>query len=453
MRYIVPAKANAKVTARIGELGNRPSRLCFRPIALPESSSLMVVKYFQRALVISGLLLFLVPVAEAQSSRPRRTAPQPDSLLLPQPTPTPASRKTNTPLLDVQPVKPVGDAPVTPGTDTGDTTHAYSLFQQGQYAAAAKEAKQLATADPRNAEAWKLAGFSESALKQYDKASEDLQKALDLQRAARQEDPNTLDLLAQAYVSVERFDQALPLLVIATTRAGARPDAQMLYYRGFAEYKTGKTADAERTFNSVIKLNPKDSLSLYYVGQIALTRNDLDGAVAALNRATVNDPKLGAAWMQLTSAYLRRAASATDKTKADSDYLNAVRAGEGLIKVRTDADAITRFGQALIGAQQYARAATALERATAASDASEVTFYLLGVAQSRAKNLPKAIAALERAAQKKPDDVNVYRELGYAYEVMKQYAKALSAYEKGLGLAPNDSDFKESADRVRPFAK
>ena len=138
----------------------------------------MVVKYFQRIVAVSGLVLFLISVAGAQSSRPRRTTPQPDSLLLPQPTPTPVSRKTNTPLLDVQPVKPVGDAPVTPGTDTGDTTHAYALFQQGQYAAAAKEAKQLAATDPKNAEAWKLAGFSESALKQYDKASEDLQGLL-----------------------------------------------------------------------------------------------------------------------------------------------------------------------------------------------------------------------------------------------------------------------------------
>ena len=43
--------------------------------------------------------------------------------------------------------------------------------------------------------------------------------------------------------------------------------------------------------------------------------------------------------------------------------------------------------------------------------------------------------------------------LGYDYEVSKQYAKALAAYEKGLQLAPTDPDLKESADRVRPFAK
>ena len=82
-----------------------------------------------------------------------------------------------------------------------------------------------------------------------------------------------------------------------------------------------------------------------------------------------------------------------------------------------------------------------------------MTFYLLGVAHSRAANFPKAIAALETAAKKSPDDVNVYRELGYAFEVSKQYAKALAAYQRGLTLAPGDADFKESVERVKPFAK
>src|SRR5678809_997332 len=175
--------------------------------------------------------------------------------------------------------------------------------------------------------------------------------------------------------------------------------------------------------------------SVFYLAQIALGKNDLDGAITNLNRATVNDARLVGAWTLLTTAYLRRAASSTDPAKADADYLSAVRAGEGLIKLRTDAEAVTLFGQTLIGSKQYARAAGVLERATVAPDATGVTFYLLGVAQSRAQNFPKAIAALESASKKTPDDVNTYRELGYAYEVTKQYAKALAAYEKGLALA------------------
>lgn len=399
---------------------------------------------------------------QAQSTRPRRATkqtskttasaekPKSDPLLRPEPQPTPSTRRpsSNDSLLDVQPVRPVVNS-----VGTADTKHAYLLLEQKQFAAAAKEAKELTVSHPNDPEAWKIAGFAELNLKQYDAAAKDLEKAVALQRSSKQEDPNTESALGQAYVLGEKYEQALPYLTAATSRSADKPDAMMLYYRAIAEYKTGKTADAEKSFNAVVKLNPKDSLSLFYLAQIALAKNDTDGAIALLNRATVNDARMTGAWTLLTSVYLRRAATSTDPAKAEADYLNAVRAGEGLIKLRTDPEAVTLFGQALIGSKQFARAATALERATNSPDATSVTFYLLGVAHSRAGALPKAITALETAAKKDPDDVNTYRELGYAYEVSKQYAKALGAYQKGSALAPSDADFKESIERVRPFAK
>ncbi|HEX6719427.1 MAG TPA: tetratricopeptide repeat protein [Pyrinomonadaceae bacterium] len=428
--------------------------LSFQPNPLP--TTIMLVMY--RSILIA-LCLLSSSVIQAQSTRPRRANKQPtqttksqadEPLLRPEPVPSPTARRTspNDSLLDVQPVRPVANT-VAPA----DTKHAYLLLEQKQFAAAAKEAKDLAASHPNDPEAWKIAGFAELNLKQYADAVRDLEKAVELQRNSKQEDPNTESALGQAYVLSEKYQEALPLLTAATNRSGAQPDALMIYYRGISEYKTGKTADAEKSFNQVVKLNPKDSLSLFYLAQIALSKNDLDGAISNLNRATVNDPRLTGAWTLLTSSYLRRAATSSDPAKADADYLSAVRAGEGLIKLRTDAEAVTLFGQALIGSKQYARAAAALERATTAQDATGITFYLLGVAHSRATNFPKAIAALETAAKKTPDDVNVYRELGYAYEVTKQYAKALAAYQKGAALAPSDPDFKESIERVKPFAK
>jgi tetratricopeptide (TPR) repeat protein len=421
-----------------------------------------------RFTLIAAILLLSVATSEAQSTRPRRVArpaqksnttttnkSASEPLLRPEPTSSPTARRTssNDSLLDVQPVKPVANTVGTAGSGgTADTKQAYLLLEQKQFAAAAKAAKDLAAQHPNDPEAWKIAGFAELNLKQYADAAKDLEKAVELQRSSKQEDPNTESALGQAYVLSEKYQEALPLLVAATTRNGSQPDALMIYYRGIAEYKTGKTADAEKSFNQVVKLNPKDSLSLFYLAQIALAKNDVDGAIASLNRATVNDPRMTAAWTLLTSSYLRRAALNSDPAKADADYINAVRAGEALIKLRTDAEAITLFGQALIGAKQYARAAAALDRAAASQDATGVTYYLLGVAHSRAANFPKAIAALDTAAKKTPEDVNIYRELGYAYEVTKQYAKALAAYQKGASLAPNDPDFKESIERVKPVA-
>jgi predicted Zn-dependent protease len=412
----------------------------------------------QRFISVGAIFLLFATAIQAQSTRPRRTGkstqkastPASEPLLRPEPAPSPTARRTspNDSLLDVQPVKPVVNT-----VGAADTKQAYLLLEQKQFAAAAKAAKELTVSHPNDPEAWKIAGFAELNLKQYGEAAKDLEKALELQRRAKQEDPNTESALAQAYVLSENYQEALPLLVAATNRNPNQPDALLTYYRGIAEYKTGKTADAEKSFNSVIKLNPKDSLALFYLAQIALAKSDLDGAIANLNRATVSDARMTGAWALLTSVYLRRAATSTDPAKAEADYLSAVRAGEGLIKLRTDAEAITLFGQALIGSKQYQRAAGALERATAAQDATGVTFYLLGVAQSRANNFPKAIVALEAASKKSPEDVNVYRELGYAFEVTKQYTKALAAYQKGAALAPSDPDFKESIERVKPFAK
>ena len=413
----------------------------------------------QRFLSVFAIFLLTAAAIQAQSTRPRRTGrqtsqttktPADDPLLRPEPQPSPTARRTssNDSLLDVQPVKPVANT-----VASADTKHAYLLLEQKQFAAAAKEAKDLTQQYPNDSEAWKIAGFAELNLKQYADAAKDLEKALELQRQSKQTDPNTESALGQAYVLAERYEEALPLLNAVIARNTAQPDVTMVYYRGISEYKTGKVADAEKSFNTVLKLNPKDSLSLYYLAQISLGKNDLDGAIANLNRATVNDARMTGAWALLTSAYLRRAATSSDPSKAEADYISAVRAGEGLIKLRTDAEAVTLFGQALIGSKQYARAAAALERATTAPDANGVTFYLMGVAYSRATNFPKAITALETAAKKSPDDVNTYRELGYAYEVTKQYAKAAGAYQKGLALAPNDPDLKESLERVKPFAK
>ncbi|MEO8435360.1 MAG: tetratricopeptide repeat protein [Pyrinomonadaceae bacterium] len=402
-------------------------------------------KYFRPILLLSCIFAASTLVVEAQTSRPRRVNP-PETLLGPGPKSPPVANK-NAPLVDVRPARPVGEGPV-----SADTSHAYQLLQQKQYAAAAKEAKQIAASYPTDPEAWKIAGFAELSLKQYAEASTDLQKALDLQRAARQEDSHTVDALAEAYVLSENFEQALPLLVSATARQAAKPDAVFLYYRGLAEFKTGKAKDAEQSFNAAIKANPKDAASLYFLGQIALSRGELDAAIAALNRATVSDPRQAPAWASLTSAYLRRAGTAGDTPKADADNLSAVRAGEGLTRVRTDEDAVRLFGQALISAKLYPRAAAALEPVSG-PNAKAVTLYLLGVAHSRANNFPKAIAAFERANTKAPEDMNVFRELGYAYEKTKQYARAFALYQKALQAAPDDADFKESLERVRPAVK
>jgi tetratricopeptide (TPR) repeat protein len=414
-----------------------------------KNSTPMTKKNSTAAAALAALLL-CASSAQAQSgaTRPRRVTPsQPTTTTTITTAPAdtasaPAGRTTTT-----------ANSTAAAGAQAGTVAHAFSLYQQKQYEAAIREARAITETDPKNSDGWKVAGFAEAALGRYQEAAEDLERALELQRAAKAEDPNTLSALAQAYTRAEKYDRALPLLVAATTRAGAAPDATLLYYRGLAEFQTNKAADADRSFNAAVKADPKNSLALFYLGRMAWDRKDYTAAINWLNRATLADPSLAQAWSYLAYAYMSRGAAATGP-KADADYLAAVRASESLLKARpNDEAAIALQGQALVRAGQYARAATALERAAAGDAAPVSILYLLGFSHNRAKNYPRAAAALERAAAREPGNVDVYRELGFAYEAAKQYAKALTAYEKGLELAPADAYFKESAERVRPFAK
>src|SRR5437773_5916422 len=147
----------------------------------------MTNRPFYCALFLIGLCLTVsCGIVVAQSTRLRRVKPAPakpaeDPLLRPEPKPSPtAKNNANVPLIDVQPVKPVVNT-----VGTGDTSHAYQLLQQKQFAAAAAEAKQIAAQFPNDSEAWKIAGFAEFSLKQYAPAIDDLQRALDLQQVAK----------------------------------------------------------------------------------------------------------------------------------------------------------------------------------------------------------------------------------------------------------------------------
>jgi tetratricopeptide (TPR) repeat protein len=358
----------------------------------------------------------------------------------------------------VTPVQPTGEAAsaTTPAATTragaGSTAHALSLLEQKKYDAALAEARQLAAADPKNSEAWKIAGYAEFYLKRYPEAAADLERALELRNAAGQKDAKIEDALGQAYFFAEKYEQALPLLVAATTRAGAKPDANALYYRAIAEMNLKRTADAERSFGEVLKVDPKNKFALLYLGQLAFGRQDYATAVNMLNRATLADPTFAQGWELLTQAYMYRGRSGTGAA-ADADFLSAVRAADSLARLRNDARSALLQGQALVFARQFPKAVAALERAAASPQAPDETFYMLGYAHVQSKNFPKAITALEQAAAKTPQNAEVFRLLGFSYESSQQYAKALAAYEKGLQLAPTDAYFKESAERVRPFAK
>lgn len=365
------------------------------------------------------------------------------------PRPSPNAPTTNTPTNTSTASTPTRTQP-----GGADITRGTALFNQGNFAEALKEARALIAADPTKSDYWKLAGLSELNLQKYPDAVKDLEKAKQIQTTTEHvDDKTTNDGLGMAYGQSEQYDKALPFLVGATTRAGEAPNASLLQMRGLAEFKTGKADAAVQSFTAASKANPKDMVSLFYLGRIAFEKKDYAGAIANFNRVTSGSPTDAAAWKYLTYAYFQRALATQDPAKAEPDYLGAVRASEALVKLTPDDDTQLLRGQTLYYAKQYPQAIAALEPVAAKPAVKGEVLLLLGTAYLQTKNNPKMIATLEKAAVKLPSNVDVFRYLGYGYEVDKNYTKALTAYQKASQLSPNDTTLKDSVERVRPFAK
>jgi len=131
-------------------------------------------------------------------------------------------------------------------------------------------------------------GLSELALKQYSKPRLICKRRLtcsELQNKGRA----TIDALARL-TSFRKIRSALPLLVNATTRAGKQRtlNALLSWTVGVQDRESlGCRAYLQRRCQT----QSKDSSSLFIWARLP-DQNDLDAAIAALNRATVNDPRL-----------------------------------------------------------------------------------------------------------------------------------------------------------------
>ncbi|MEO6392904.1 MAG: tetratricopeptide repeat protein, partial [Pyrinomonadaceae bacterium] len=300
------------------------------------------------------------PASNTSSTAPANDRP----ILTPKPSPNGTTANTQ-PAIPTQPTGP-------------DILNGKALFEKGQFNESLKVARTLIAANDKDSDAWKLAGLSELNLKKYPDAVSDLEKTRDLQKAESKQDKIAEDGLAEAYFLNEQYDKALPLLTAATNRAGETPRPYLLQIRGVAELKGGKVDAAAATFAAAVKANPTDTISLFYLGKMAFEKKDYTGAIANFNRVTAINANDQAAWKYLIYSYLTRGQGASaDAAKADADYLGAVRASEGLIKVNQDEDAQLLRGQALFYAKQYPQAIVALEKAATSPSVKGETLIFL----------------------------------------------------------------------------
>ncbi|MCI0485809.1 MAG: tetratricopeptide repeat protein [Blastocatellia bacterium] len=261
--------------------------------------------------------------------------------------------------------------------------------------------------------AWYTIGISHYLSNQYDKAIEPLKRYAEItSKAKREVDAGARAALGRSYFFLERYDEALPLLTAAS---------------------------GEKSNDS--------ASNLYYTGVIHFKREDDDRAIAALKKAVDASPE-GATALDLLAESLMRKAR---KSGSDALWSEAAEVGERLLVIRDDLKTANILGRAYLGARQFDKAVTPLEKIARANTDNGQAWLYYGIALSRSKKMRKAMEALEMTIQLMPDSAAALLELAYVYESDKQYQQALRIYEKAYNVT-NDPATKESIERVRALA-
>src|ERR1041384_5159163 len=273
---------------------------------------------------------------------------------------------------------------------------------------------------PDIAGAWYTIGISHYLQANYDKAIAALNRYIDInEKAKREVDASARTALARSYYSLERYDEALPLLAAASREKANSTDERI----------------------------KENAVNNYYLGAIYFKREDDDHAIVALREAVKLNPDDVAAMELLAESLMRKAR----KANSDARWIEAAEVGERLKLVRDDMKTANILGRAYLGAKKFDSAVAPLEKLAKANTDNGQAWLYYGIALSRSGQMRKAMEALEITIQLIPDSIPALSELGYVYESDKQYQQALRIYEKAYA-ASNDPAIKAIVDRVRALA-
>ncbi|WP_413992808.1 c-type cytochrome biogenesis protein CcmI [Labrys okinawensis] len=109
--------------------------------------------------------------------------------------------------------------------------------------------------------------------------------------AANPNDGAGWELMARVYVGLQRFDDARQAYANAIRLLGPTPERLANYGVSMVAVANGMvTADAKTAFESVLKLDPKEFRSNYFLGLAKMQDGDKDGAIAIWRALIPNNP-------------------------------------------------------------------------------------------------------------------------------------------------------------------
>jgi tetratricopeptide (TPR) repeat protein len=191
---------------------------------------------------------------------------------------------------------------------------------------------------------------------------------------------------------------------------------------------------AVEDYNEALRLDPNSATAYLGRGIAFASRGDFETAVADFTDAIRLDGALAAAYVFRGRAICASVVTVTEIEKGFSDF-TYTREGKSLTAEQEAAfnRAIADYTQAILLDPNYALA-----------------YYARGVAcLAKEMDYDQAIADFTQAIRLFPTEALGYVLRGKVYEHKGDYNRSIADYEASLRIEPNDTDVRDSLERVR----
>ncbi len=234
---------------------------------------------------------------------------------------------------------------------------------------------------------------------------------------------------------------------------------------GFAQHQAGQWAEAERTYQKILAVQPDHLDSLHLLAVMAYERGEFARALEQISLILARDPDNSPALNHrgLALMALQRfdeAVASYDRALAvQPDYAEALlNRGDALVELKRLGEALATFDRALEVRRDYAdafchrgvvlhqlkrldEALTSYDCAIAARPSYPEAFYNRGIVLHERKQFDEALASHEAALALRPDYAEALCNRGMVFFELKAPEQALASYDAALALRP---DFVEA---------
>ncbi len=240
--------------------------------------------------------------------------------------------------------------------------------------------------------------------------------------------------LALAYYRNRQLEEAIESLRLALY---LQPDSEQARFD-----LESVLQQKEKSLNTALekaRAQPENHKVQYTIGIIYLSKGDFPTATKHFRQALESDSTSAIVWLKLGEALQ----SSGEPKEARKAFRQAIRFQPNLSEAHQRLGILEKEIGNLDAAINHLEKATSAVTSAKARVASAKTYYHLGEAYHRKKQLTAAMAAYHTAIRLKPDTVSAYLQLGAIYAEMGNQGATLTFYRRFIAIVRPRPEFHQ----------